>query len=157
MNYELNQPMIDIIKRESIAIAYAYKWTWSEDDECYYNQNGDDIADAIYYDCDGYLCNPKVLATYVKEILESEDYNNNDDVIIKYHQMIKDVYGSKILHYCFIEDGTEDGIVYYIDSNDKPYTALQYCQHWKLNYDELKKTDYFGKEVYRLHVYLWKL
>ena len=131
---ELNEPIINIIKKESIAIAYAYKWKWSKDDECYYNQNGDDIADAIYYDCDGYLCHPKLLATYVEEILESENYRN-DNSIMSYHNIMKTFYGSKILHNCFINNGTESGVTYYIDSNDKPYTALQYCQNLKLNYN----------------------
>ena len=77
MNIEdLTKPMIEILEEEVNELIKHYKWEWDEDDMCYYADNGLDICDTVYFDTDGYLCHPKLLATYVEEYLNK---NNEGD------------------------------------------------------------------------------
>lgn len=69
MNPELNKTVMEIIKTEAIELIKNYNWKWNEEDICYYNEHGDDVADCVYYDCTGFLIHPKVLATYVEDYL----------------------------------------------------------------------------------------
>lgn len=66
---EFKKPFIEIVFEEVNFLLNNYKWNWNEEDLCYYNEYDDDVADCVYYDCDGYLIHPKVLATYVEDYL----------------------------------------------------------------------------------------
>lgn len=69
---EFKEPFIKILFEEVNMLLKEYTWKWNEEDLCFYNENGDDVTDAAYYDCDGLLCHPKLLATYVNNFLESK-------------------------------------------------------------------------------------
>lgn len=69
MNPELNKAIIEMIKAEAMELIKNYNWKWSEENMCYYNEHGDDVADCVYYDCTGFLIHPKILATYVEDCL----------------------------------------------------------------------------------------
>lgn len=80
MNPELKKTVMEMIKIESMNLLKNYNWKWDEDDMCYYNEDGDDVADCAYYDCTG-LIHPKVLATYIEDYLKfGPDMNWNYDI-----------------------------------------------------------------------------
>lgn len=72
MNPELNKTVMEMIKTEAMELIKNYNWKWNEEDICYYNEHGDDVADCVYYDCTGFLIHPKVLATHVENYLRFE-------------------------------------------------------------------------------------
>ena len=69
MNPELKKTVIEMIEIEAMELIENYNWEWDDHMECMVNENNEDVADCVYYDCDGYLIHPKVLATYVEDYL----------------------------------------------------------------------------------------
>lgn len=69
MNPELNKTVMEMIKIEAMELIENYNWTWNDHAECMLNDDGEDVASTVYYDCDGYLIHPKILATYVEDYL----------------------------------------------------------------------------------------
>lgn len=69
MNPELKKTVIEMIEIEAMELIENYNWKWNDHMECMVNENNEDVADVVYYNCDGYLIHPKVLATYVEDYL----------------------------------------------------------------------------------------
>lgn len=69
MNPDLNKTVIEVIEAEAMELIKNYNWRWDDHMECMVNEDNEDVADVVYYDCDGYLIHPKVLATYVEDYL----------------------------------------------------------------------------------------
>lgn len=69
---DLKDSYMNFLSNEIKFLIENYKWTWNEEDYCYYNEFGDDITDTVYYDDDNFYCHPKILASYVSEYLDAK-------------------------------------------------------------------------------------
>lgn len=75
MNPELNKTVMEMIKIESMKLMNDYCWAWDDHAEQMLNENGESVSE-VAYDCEGYLINPKVLATYIEDYIRFGKHMN---------------------------------------------------------------------------------